>query len=951
LTGARSRALLTALLLQPGTVVPAQRLIAALWGERLPEDASNALHQAVGRLRRQLGDDVVATGPAGYRLACDPAAVDAERFEADYRAARRLATQDPAAAEALLDGALGLWRGPAYGEFGDGFARAPAARLEELRIAALEDRVALLLRRGDPAAVARARDLTAQEPLRERPVELLMRALHAGGRTVEALDVYRRHRELLAEELGLDPAPGLRELESALLRGAVRTPAPPAPAPPPTAPRPPRRDLPWRPGPLLGRERELHLLVGCLAAQRLVTLVGPGGVGKTRLALEAAHRLAVDRQVWWADLVAVSPQRVTDALAEAAGIEVPRSADPAGSLCAALAGHRGVLCLDNAEHLLPTLAPVVERLADTAPDLAVLATSRERIAVAPEHVHLLAPLPLPAEDDRDNPAVRLFVDRTPGLEAASLSEDDVRVVSRLCRRLDGLPLAIELGAARAATFGLRELAARLDERLELLAGARRTAATRHRTLRALVDWSYDLLTDDEALLFARLAVFPGRFTLGQAEAVCPDEHIAARSVPGLLARLVEQSMVQSGQGRFWLLETLRVYAVERLDPTDAHRLSVRHARDTAARLASLAPQLSTADEPAAVAAIAALGADLHAAWNHAVDHDRALAVQLAADVYDYAYHRQRRDLLEWGLVVSTLDVEHPKLPIALAAAAAAAWSAGRLAAAKVLADRAAAVDAPSAARAVNQLANLANFDGRSDEAVAGFSAAAALHRAAGEPVRALACEISVSLALSYTDRLAEAAVRMPDLLDRADAAGNPSTMAWAHFVTGEAEVGTEQARAAYAAAAEHAARVDNRLFGNLARTSMLRLAVRHDRADVALTDASRVVDEWEDLRNEAAQWSVLLIVAVLLVRVGAMRAGTVLAGAVLAARDRQVSIARDGALLHDALGRVRLGTAPTEQALAEGARLSAAAAVAHARREIRTALQILDAPGAAVAEV
>jgi DNA-binding SARP family transcriptional activator len=367
-------------------VVPAQRLIAALWGERLPEDASNALHQVVGRLRRQLGDDLVATGPAGYRLACDPAAVDADRFEADYRAARRLATEDPAAAaEALLDSALGLWRGPAYGEFGDGFARAPAARLEELRIAALEDRVALLLRRGDSGAETRARDLTAQEPLRERPVELLMRALHAGGRTAEALDVYRRHRELLADELGLDPAPGLRELEGALLRGAIR-----APAPPPTAPRPPRRDLPWRPGPLLGRERELHLLVGCLAAQRLVTLVGPGGVGKTRLALEAAHRLAVDRQVWWADLVTVAPQRVTDALAEAAGIEVPRSADPAGSLCAALAGHRGVLCLDNAEHLLQTLAPVVERLADAAPDLAILATSRERIAVAPEHVHLLA---------------------------------------------------------------------------------------------------------------------------------------------------------------------------------------------------------------------------------------------------------------------------------------------------------------------------------------------------------------------------------------------------------------------------------------------------------------------------------------------------------------------------------------------------------------------------------
>jgi predicted ATPase/DNA-binding SARP family transcriptional activator len=952
LTGARPRALLTALLLQPRTVVPAHRLISALWGERLPEDATNALHQAVGRLRRQLGDDVVTTHPAGYRLACSPAAVDAERFEADYQAARLLASQDLTGAEALLDSALGLWRGPAYGEFADGFARAPAARLEELRIAALQDRVALLLRRGDPEAVARARDLTAQEPLRERPVELLMRALHAGGRTAEALRVYRRYRELLADEIGLDPAPGLRELEGAILRGDVSAPAPalpPGPRPPPP-PRPPHRDLPWRPGRLLGRERELHLLVGCLATQRLVTLVGPGGVGKTRLALEAAHRLAVDRQVWWADLVTTTPQRVVDALADAAGIEVPRSADAAGSLCAALAAHRGVLLLDNAEHLLPELAPVVERLADAAPDLTILATSRERIGVAPEHVHFLTPLPLPTENDRDNPAVRLFVDRTAGLEAASLSDDDVRVVSGLCRRLDGLPLAIELGAARAATFGLRELAARLDERLELLAGARRTAAARHRTLRTLVDWSYGLLTDDEARLFARLTVFPSGFTLAQVEAVGTDERIAGPSVPALLARLVEQSMVQSGQGRYWLLETLRVYGAERLDAADGHRLRARHARDTAARLASLAPQLSTADEAAAVGAIAGLDADLHAAWAHAVEHDRALAVQLAADVYDYAYHRQRREQLEWGLVVSTWDVAHPKLPIALAAAAAAAWSAGRLAAAQVLADRAAAADTPCAARAVNQCANLANFDGRTEEAVGRFSAAAALHRAAGESVRALACEISVSLALAYAGRFADAAVRMPDLLDRADAAGNPSTLAWAHFVTGEAAVDNDHARAAYAAASGHATLVDNRLFGNLARTSTLRLAVRHGRADVALTDARRVVDQWEDLRNEAAQWSVLLIVAVLLVRVGATRAGAVLAGAVLAARDRQVSIARDGALLHDTLGRVRqqLGTTPTEHALAEGAGLPVAAAVAHARREIRTALQILGIPSAAV---
>lgn len=727
LTGVRTRALLTALLLQADTVVPAHRLIVALWGERLPADASNALHQVVGRLRRQLGPlgGAVVTDPAGYRLACDPSAVDAERFETGYRTARALAAEDPTVAAELLDTALGLWRGQAYGEFGGGFARAPAARLAELRIAALEDRVALLLRCGDPEAAARARDLAAQEPLRERPLELLMRALHADGRAAEALDAYRRHRDLVAEELGLDPAPGLAgagDRHPARRRGRAGAVAPcrgpaggrvavAAAAPGPALAARPAAGSRARPG----------------AARRVpgVAAAGhggrAGGIGKTRLALEAAHRLAADRKVWWVALVAVAPQRVVDALAEAAGIEVPRSVDPAGSLCGALAAHRGVLCLDNAEHLLEALAPVVERLADAAPHLAVLATSRERLAVASEHVHLLAPLPLPAEDDRDNPAVRLFVDRSPGLEAASLADDEIRAIAALCRRLDGLPLAIELGAARAAAFGLRGLADRLDARLELLAGGRRTAAARHRTLRAVVDWSYGLLTDAEARLFARLAVFPGGFTLEQAESVCADPDLPARSVPGLIARLVEQSLVQSGRGRFWLLETLRVYAVDRLDPVRARRLRDRHAGDTAARLAALAPRLSTPDEAAAVAAVGALGADLHAAWTHAAEHDRALAVQLAADVYDYAYHRQRRDLLEWGLAAATWDVEHPKLPIALAAAAVAAWTRGNLREARHLADRAitAAAGSPSAARAVNQRANLANFDGRTEEAAAG----------------------------------------------------------------------------------------------------------------------------------------------------------------------------------------------------------------------------------------
>ena len=396
----------------------------------------------VGRLRPRLGPlgGSILTRPPGYLLAVDAKSLDSECFEAGYRSARDLWSADPGTAAKLLDEALALWRGPAYGEFADGFAQPAATRLEELRVSALEDRTALLLQCGSATeAVASAGHLVAQQPLRERPVELLMRALHAEGRTGEALEAYRRHREVLADELGLDPTPGLRELEARILRDefvATKPQRPPTESTVSTeptvstTPAPRTRDLPWRPGAMLGREQDLQLLRECLSAKRLVTLVGPGGVGKTRLALEVAHRFAAEESaVWWADLTSVPAERLVDALAEATGTDIPRAADPAGFLCAALRAHRGLLCLDNAEMLLAELAPVVERLIEAAPGLVILATSRERIAVAHEHVHVLAPLPLPAGADRDNAAVRLFIDRAPGLEPAGLTDDDVSVVA------------------------------------------------------------------------------------------------------------------------------------------------------------------------------------------------------------------------------------------------------------------------------------------------------------------------------------------------------------------------------------------------------------------------------------------------------------------------------------------------------------------------------------------
>lgn len=584
---ARQRALLAALVMRPREVVSVDRLAEAIWGEQLPQFATASLRTLVARLRKAFGDAAacLATSPAGYLLVVGDDAIDARAFETGYAAARERLATDPAGAAALLDAALGLWRGEAYGELADGHARPEASRLEQLRLSALEDRAAAALRMGAYGdAVVRAGALVAAHAMRERPVELLMRALHATGRRGEALAAFQRYRSLVADELGLDPSPALCGLEAQILRDDV----PPPPAgpghgtPPPAGTTrpcdPPPRALPPRPSALIGRASQLRSVLGSVRRAPLTTLTGPGGVGKTRLALETAHRLrASGDRVWWVDLATVSADRLVVGLAEAIRVAPGGRHDPRGALCEWLSGLRGVLCLDNAEHLLDALAPIVERLAATSAALSLLITSRERLAVDAETVLVLGPLP--CGPGPDSPAVRLFVERSPVLRDTAPTDEDVWLIAQLCRRLDGLPLAIELAAAQATVHGLHGLMSRLGRPLDVLAGGRRTASPRHRTLRAAVAWSHDHLTEDEARLLARLTVFREPFMLDQAVAVCSDELIPHSTVGVLLARLVEQSVVQAAHGRFRLLETIRDYVQERLDQAgDVPRIRSRHRR-------------------------------------------------------------------------------------------------------------------------------------------------------------------------------------------------------------------------------------------------------------------------------------------------------------------------------------------------------------------------------------
>jgi predicted ATPase/DNA-binding SARP family transcriptional activator len=547
----RQRAVLAALVTRAGRPVPADELVEAAWGERLPDRPKAALQTVVSRLRTALGAELISSGISGYQLNVTVDGVDALRFEA---LRERAAHAPDAAAAELLGAALALWRGPAYAEFADrDFASAEAARLNELRAATVEDYAGLSLRSGRATdAIAHLEALQAREPWRDRCVELLMRALCGSGRAIEALQVHDRHRRGLAVEFGLDPSPALQDLQARILRNEL----PEAPRP---LPRPPR----WFAvsTPFVGRDTETAVLTDAVRSNRLVTVTGIGGVGKTRLVAESLGELAAQLKmpVAVAELGAVRTGGVDGAVAAALGVDV-RAGTPRDAVSEYLGAGLQLLVIDNCEHVLADARELIEELLRACPQVRIIATSRHRLGLPGEQVLPLDPLltgaaDVPAPRLRDTAPVRLFADRMRRLRPSfPVTAETVALSAAVCRRLDGVPLAIELAAAQAAAVGLAPVLDRLGD-LDVLADA-------DGGMRAVLDRSWALLTASEQELLARLSVFAADFDLDAVE------HIDGPAAPVRLARLADASLLhvthEHGQARYRMLTIVRAFAAERL---------------------------------------------------------------------------------------------------------------------------------------------------------------------------------------------------------------------------------------------------------------------------------------------------------------------------------------------------------------------------------------------------
>jgi predicted ATPase/DNA-binding winged helix-turn-helix (wHTH) protein len=879
--GARRRAVLGLLALEAGRVVSTERLVECVWPDEPPDNAVQAIYNHISRLRGHLSAhaDRLERRGSGYRLTLAPDELDAEVAR---RLARAVATPGtpPATAAELARSALELWRGQALEEF----RTLPALEVEsigldELRLRLVDDLVEARLALGDRTVTVDAAAAAAASPLRERTALLYVQALARDGRTAEAMAAAQAYRRRLVDETGLDPGPALAELEHSVASGLV-TPAPLAPGPAADA----AHRIARPDGPLVGRRHDREEVLRLLGTHATVTITGPGGVGKSRLALDIAAELGAAKtspaEVVVIDLAAVDrPERVCQAVASTFGLRTSGEVLPA-DIAAALAGRDLLLVLDNCEHLPDACRDLVRAVRRVAAGVRVLATSRATLHVAGEYVVRLQPLPVPRDvSDLDalcrQPGVRAFVEHARRRRADfALTEADAGDVVEVLRRLDGLPLGIELAARQVALMPLQAVRERLDRALDLATGRDGPDDDRQRTLRVTIDSSYRLLGDDEQRLLRAMAPFPGGVDLDTAEVLARE--LGARGDPlDLLHRLVDASLVvaDATRGRYRLLFTVRAFL---LDEVDARGERVEMESRFLGRCLSIAEDMAVRmygpEEAETDRRLRAELDNLRAARDiaRALGRDGHVGITLA--VNEIAIWRDLREVWAWALELAadaTLADHHERVAI-LAGAADAARFTGDLDRADQLAEEAFALAGPQpdprqVHRAWSARGAVAHFRGD-------FAAAREtwVHFAEAWPAEAGAFLASAALATAYGGDPSAAR----GLLDRAHAeivrSGCGSHAAFAAYVEGELRATglVEASLPFYIEAIEGARRVGANFVYGVAGVALASARTRVGDVSGAAEGFAYLIDNWRRTGQSTQLWTTARNAAGLLTSVG-----------------------------------------------------------------------------------
>lgn len=909
--GALQRRLLALLVLRRGEVVPVDVAIDILWPSEPPRDAAAALQNHLSRLRRGLPGGVIQSVGSGYRIDPTLVDVDADRLDAV------LGGLDTPVARAELAATLSRWRGRAYPELEDtDTGIATAVRFAELHNRARESLAAARLGAGElDGLVAELTALAGDEPLRERPRELLMRTLSASGRSAEGLRVYDDFRRLVGDELGIEPSPLLTALHSELLAAPHRS-----------APRDARvRRLPNPVSALLGRDALLDELQDLAGAVRAVTLVGPGGVGKTRLLIALGHRLGrsqPERSVVLCELTQATADTVDDVVASAMGID-GRPGVPTGDRIVDVVHDADVvMLLDNCEHVLAPAALLAERILTNCPNAHLVTTSRERLRITGEHVRTVPTLPT----DDSSVAVDLFVERARAVQPAFGGSDDERArVAEIVRRLDGLPLAIELAAARLHALDLDEVAAGLDRPLSLLSGGSRTSP-RHSSLNAVVEWSFGQLDDELQRVFTALSVFARPFAVADAAAVCDlDSDLAADA----LAQLVERSLVLRTPSRhFAMLETLRAFGTEQLVVSGGQqRVAERHARWMVEWAEDAERRLHRPGE-AAMEDVDDAVPELRAAVSWLLDnHLPVHAGRLVAALVNWALLRLRPDVMGWAqrVIAGDPDDRSPIASQVWAAAAYHAWMAGDMPGSAAMSRRAVELAEHEPAGltqpVVTMRGNLDLFAGRLDEAARWYELAMAV---SGEnDAQRLIAGGALLLALGYAES-PRAVPIAAELLARVDGVETaPAAYLW--HCAGEAAMPVDPAlaMARFGRAIEIAERTNASFVRGFAGASLASMEARDGDARVAAASYRWLIPHWQRSGLRSTQWTVLRSVVGLLGRLDHPLEAAMLEGAVRSTADGHRIFGADELALHEVGERLRatLGDDAYEAARRDGGEL------------------------------